>query len=426
MNLIMQLESLKETSYRLPGLSIDVRNAVLDGMVRNIDENRSEILHANMLDTDAAEKANIGSALLKRLVVNEKKIDSMLDGIRDLRKISDPLNVVLLKRELDRGLLLRKITVPIGVIGNIFESRPDALVQICSLCIKSANAVILKGGKEANNTNHTLFEFILQAAENADPLVASGLAIVDTRNEILELLKYDRYIDLLIPRGSGNLVRFIKENTKIPVLGHSDGICHIYVDKEADVNKAVDIVFDAKCQYPAVCNAVETLLVHETAAAVFLPKLEERLVDVQLRCDEKSLPFMKRAVPAAETDWSEEYNDLILAVKIVASVEEAVGHINTYGSHHTDGVVTENDLTASFFTSNVDSSSVMVNCSTRMADGYRYGFGAEVGISTNKIHARGPVGLEGLLTYKYILTGSGHVVRDYADGRKKFTHRDLG
>jgi glutamate-5-semialdehyde dehydrogenase len=320
--------------------------------------------------------------------------------------------------------MLYKVSVPIGVIGVIFESRPDALIQIASLCLKSGNAVILKGGQEARQTNSELYQAICQALEATDVLSKDSVQLMETREEINELLKLDEYIDLMIPRGSNQLVRYIKEHTKIPVLGHADGICHLYIDRESDEQMALDVTFDAKCQYPAVCNAIETLLVHEAVAGSFLPRLRERLKEVELRGDERTRGIIS-VTPATEEDWATEYNDLILSIKIVSSLPEAVEHINRYGSHHTDGIITGNQAAAEQFMNLVDSASVMWNCSTRFADGFRYGFGAEVGISTNKIHARGPVGLEGLTIYKYKLLGSGQPVAAYAEGKKKFTHKTL-
>ncbi|MBA7695010.1 Gamma-glutamyl phosphate reductase [subsurface metagenome] len=339
--------------------------------------------------------------------------------------MEDPVGKTLLVRELDKGLVLRKNTVPIGVIGVIFESRPDALVQISSLCVKSGNVVILKGGSEALHSNRILFELIREAAEATDPVFKDTLHLVETREQIGELLELDRWIDLMIPRGSNELVRRIQENTRIPVLGHAEGICHLYVDREADLDMAVEVAYDAKCQYPAVCNAIETLLVHSGAAEEYLPRLADRLEGVELRGDERTRGIIE-ARTAEESDWRAEYNDLILSIRMVDSLDEAVDHINTYGSHHTDSIITGSEAAARRFLADVDSSSVMWNCSTRFADGFRYGLGAEVGISTGKIHARGPVGLEGLTSSKYILEGDGQIVSGYADGSRRFTHRDLG
>jgi glutamate-5-semialdehyde dehydrogenase len=315
--------------------------------------------------------------------------------------------------------------VPIGVIGVIFESRPDALVQIATLALKSGNAVILKGGSEASSTNAALHQAIQAAVREVQPDLVDAVQLVGGRSEMREMLALDHLIDLVVPRGSMELVCSIKEATRIPVLGHTEGVCHLYVDSSAERAMALDIAWDAKCQYPAVCNAIETLLVHREIAGAYLPALAARLAEVELRCDAESLALIPSARPATEEDWRAEYNDLILAVRVVGSLDEAIDHINTFGSHHTDAIVASDERAAREFLQRVDSSSVMWNCSTRFADGFRYGLGAEVGISTNKIHARGPVGLEGLTIYKYRVVGRGHTVADYADGRRRFLHRRL-
>jgi len=339
--------------------------------------------------------------------------------------LEDPVGKVLNATELDESLTLYKVSTPIGLIGVIFESRPDALVQISALCIKSGNAVVLKGGSEANHSNRILFNLIKDAVE-VDGMFKDSIQLVETREDVREMLKLDNYIDLMIPRGSSALVKYIQENTKIPVLGHSEGICHVYVDKYADIDMAVDIAFDSKCQYAAVCNAMETLLVHKDVVDKFLPAVKARYDEqgVELRGDKHTIAVIGCA-EASGSDWRCEYNDLILSIMIVDSPEGAIDHINKYGSHHTDAIVTSYEKTAHRFLNEVDSSSVMWNCSTRFADGFRYGLGSEVGISTGKIHSRGPVGLEGLTIYKYRLIGKGQIVGDYVDGRKRFTHRRL-
>ena len=371
---------------------------------------------------DIKEAKNISKSLIKRLKLDEIKLNELIDGIKDLIKLEDPVGKTLEAKELDKQLELYKVTCPIGVIGVIFESRPDALVQIATLCLKSGNAVILKGGKEAKHSNKILFEIIKNAS-----LSKGWIQLIETREEVKEILKLDKYINLLIPRGSNKFVKYIQDNTKIPVLGHSEGICHVYVDKDADIAKAVKISYDSKCQYSAVCNAVETLLVHKDVAEKFLHSIKKEYdkSNVELRGDEKTLKIIK-IKKAEEKDWKTEYNDLILSIKIVNNADEAISHINNYGSGHTDAIITENKKTALKFLSLVDSSSTFWNASTRFSDGYRYGFGAEVGISTNKIHARGPVGLEGLVIYKYILVGKGQIVADYTGKHaKKFTHKQI-
>jgi len=424
MTVLEQARAAKKASFRLAGAPTELKNRALSAVAAAIESNRSRILEENQKDQEEAKRTGLKESLFKRLVLTEAKIDQIVASVRDVGRLADPVGKTLLARELDRELVLRKTTVPIGVIGVIFESRPDVLVQISSLCLKSGNVVILKGGSEALHSNRILYDVLSTAAEATDPVFRRSLHLVETREQIGELLELDRWIDLMIPRGSNELVRQIQESTRIPVLGHADGICHLYVDRDADLDMAVQVAYDAKCQYPAVCNAIETLLVHSAAAAEYLPRLAERLQGVELRGDERTLGIIP-AAKASEQDWSSEYNDLILSIRVVDSIDEAVDHINGYGSHHTDGIVTRNEAEARRFIAEVDSSSVMWNCSTRFADGFRYGLGAEVGISTGKIHARGPVGLEGLTSTKFILEGSGQIVADYVSGGSNFTHRDL-
>jgi glutamate-5-semialdehyde dehydrogenase len=425
MTVLEQAQAAKRASFRLAGASTELKNRALAAIADALDQNRERILEENRKDQEQAGKTGLKDSLFKRLVLADQKIDQIVESVRDVARLDDPVGKTLLVRELDKGLVLRKISVPIGVIGVIFESRPDALVQISSLCVKSGNVVILKGGSEALHSNRILFELIREAAEATDPVFKDTLHLVETREQIGELLELDRWIDLMIPRGSNELVRRIQENTRIPVLGHADGICHLYVDSEADLEMAVEVAYDAKCQYPAVCNAIETLLVHSGVAEEYLPRLADRLEGVELRGDERTRGIIETGA-ATEEDWSTEYNDLILSIRVVDSLDEAVDHINTYGSHHTDGIATRDETAARRFLADVDSSSVMWNCSTRFADGFRYGLGAEVGISTGKIHARGPVGLEGLTSSKYILEGVGQIVAEYTDGSRQFTHRERG
>ena len=380
-----------------------------------LEKNKDEIFESNKLDLEKAkvlvENGELSQATFNRLKLDENKMRTMIQGIRDVIKLEDPVNKKLLVRELDKDLTLYKVTCPIGVLGIIFEARPDVIAQICSLAIKSSNAVILKGGKEAINTNKTILKTINEALDKVQDFPKNALQQIFTHEEVNEMLKCDKYINLIIPRGSNNLVKFIKENTKIAVLGHADGICHIFVDESADLEMAEKIVTDAKCQYPSACNAVETLLIHKD----FIGS-EKLLASLQLS-----------EIKLVETPerWDFEYGDKILAVKKVSSLDEAISHINEYGSGHTDCIITNNIKNAEVFMNKVDSSGVYMNASTRFADGFRYGFGAEVGISTNKTHARGPVGLEGLVIYKYKLIGNGHIVKDYAEGTLEFHHKDL-
>jgi len=414
----------RQASYRLATLSTEVKNHALESAARALEGHGREILAGNLKDQEQARKLGLKDALLKRLILSEGKLTQIVESVREVVRLPDPVGRRLLVRELDDGLVLTKLTVPIGVIGVIFESRPDALVQIASLGLKSGNAVILKGGSEARLSNRILFTLIREAVEAADPAFRDALQLVETREDVRQLLALDQLIDLMIPRGSGELVKSIQENTRIPVLGHAEGVCHLYVDRDAELSMAVELAYDAKCQYPAVCNAIETLLIHGEVAPQFLPRLAARLRGVELRGDARTRAIIP-AREVAEADWRAEYNDLILAIRVVSCLEEAVAHINRYGSHHTDAIVTSDSAAARRFLAEVDSASVMWNCSTRFADGYRYGLGAEVGISTGKVHARGPVGLEGLTSTKYVLEGSGQVVADYAEGRRRFTHREL-
>ncbi len=417
-------KDVKESSFILGATSVETRNSALAAIQRALESAQDRIFQANQLDLGKAEAENLAPPLYNRLKFDSHKLDDVLKGISDLTNMPDPLNQVLLKRQLDEGLILVKETCPIGIIGVIFESRPDALVQISALCIKSGNCAILKGGSEALHTNRVLFDIIKKAGCEAG-LPEGFISLVEDREGVEELLKCDKYIDLIIPRGSNAFVRYIQEHSRIPVMGHSDGICHIYVDEKASVQKALNIVIDAKTQYVAACNTLETLLVHKAVSGAFLPLLWDALKGkVVIRgCAEtrKIIP----CDPATEEDFETEYLDYILSVKIVDHIDEAIRHINTYGSHHTDSIITEDPEAAVKFMSLVDSAGVYQNCSTRFADGFRYGFGAEVGISTGKLHARGPVGLDGLVTYKYKLYGNGHVVSDYAEGRKTFKFKDL-
>jgi glutamate-5-semialdehyde dehydrogenase len=372
-----------------------------------------------------AEADALTAPILSRLKFDENKIEETLAGISDLVKLPDPLFQKMFIRELDEGLTLHKITCPIGVIGVIFESRPDALIQISALCIKSGNCSILKGGSEAINTNRVLFDIIKSAGLQAG-LPENFAVLAESRSDVTELLKCHESIDLIIPRGSNDFVQYIMENSKIPVMGHADGICHVYADKDADLNKAVPVIVDSKTQYVAVCNATETLLVHKDIAHELLPILKERFDEKKttLKGCSQSQSIID-CESATEEDFATEYLDFILTVKIVDSVDEAIAHINKYGSHHTDCIITENAATAEKFMGSVDSAGVYQNCSTRFADGFRYGFGAEVGISTGKLHARGPVGLDGLVSYKFKLYGNGHIVADYSSGKKSFHFKEL-
>lgn len=415
----------KAASTPLSDTSVELRNRALLAMAEALRVHSAEIGEANRRDLEASR--DLGDALQKRLVFDEKKLRGVVDGLEALASLPDPLGRGLTRTELAEGLHLRRVTCPIGVIGIIFEARPDALVQISSLCLKSGNAVLLKGGKEALHTNRILAEVIRNATE-AVGLPGDWIQLLETREEVNGMLRLNEYIDLIVPRGSNSFVKYIMENTTIPVLGHSAGLCHLFLDASANLEKAVAIAVDAKTQAPATCNTVETLLVHKDAASRLLPAVCDALrnAGVELRGDEMSRSLVTWMKPATEEDWSTEYLALILSVKVVDDLPAAIAHINRFGSHHTDAIVTEDASAAELFQRRVDSADVFWNASTRFADGYRFGLGAEVGISTSKIHARGPVGLEGLTIYKWLLSGQGDTVAPFADGRRAFTHRQEG
>jgi glutamate-5-semialdehyde dehydrogenase len=423
-----KVSEAESAALELATLTDEARSEALHDIADAIDANRGPILDANEKDVAEAEEmlanGEYSQALVDRLELSDEKLDSIVEMVRSVAGQDDPLGKTLSTRELDEGLELYKLSVPIGVIGTVFESRPDALVQIAALALKSGNAVILKGGSEAAHSNRALFEIIRDATADSPDGWAQ---LIEAREDVDTLLEMDDAVDLLMPRGSSEFVRYIQDNTSIPVLGHTEGICHVYVDSEADRSMAEDIAYDAKVQYPAVCNAVETLLVHESVAEEFLPGIAARYEEagVELRGDERARDIVEMET-ASEADWSTEYGDLILSVKVVESLPEAVSHITTYGSKHTESIVTTDADRAERFMRGLDSASVFHNASTRFSDGYRYGLGAEVGISTGKTHARGPVGLEGLTTYKYYLEGSGQLVGTYAgEDAKPFTHEEF-
>lgn len=426
MNIHDETLKMKLASPLLSALSLETRNKALALIRESLNAHKEEIFEANRKDLALAEETGIPAPVKKRLKFDEAKLSDVTEELTGLMALPDPLRNITLARELDQGLTLYRVTCPIGVIGVIFEARPDALVQISSLCLKSGNCAILKGGKETTWTNRVLFSLIHQAAIDAG-LPENCLLQAEQHNEIDELLECHDTVDLLIPRGSNAFVQYIMNHTNIPVLGHADGVCHIYVDKEYDKETAIPLIVDAKTQYPAACNAVETVLIHRDVAKDLLPDLAKALKDagVKLRGTEEVNEITPVEIIPESESFHHEYVDLIIALKIVGGVDEAINHINTYGSHHTDCILTQNAETAEKFMTLVDSANVYQNASTRFADGFRYGFGAEVGISTSKIHARGPVGLEGLLSYKYKLFGHGDIVGDYASGKKHFIHKDL-
>ena len=422
-----QSRTASQTTYT----TLNQRNAALQSVKASLLHSREAILLANKSDVAREEKKGTCSPqLMKRLVLNEAKFNGLITGIDQVIALPDPTGQVSLARELDQGLNLYRVSCPIGVLCVIFEARPDAAVQIASLAIKSANSVILKGGSEAIESNRVLIQAIRAGLEQAKTVPVDAVQLVATRQDIAELLQLDEYIDLVIPRGSNALVKHIKANTKIPVMGHADGICAVYIDHEADPVKAVNIAVDSKINYPAACNACETVLVHRACLTTVLPELGRAMASkgVTMHADDSCLPHLPTTctVPATAEDWTREYLCLEVAIKCVETMEEAIQHINRHGSGHTDCIVTENTQSAETFMQRIDSAGVYHNASTRFADGFRYGFGAEVGVSTNRIHARGPVGLEGLTTYKYRMYGSGQCCHEFGGASgKKYTHKDL-
>lgn len=414
-NILETVKIAADAKTKLYILDVEKRNEALKNIASEIENNKEKIYEANKKDLEASHEAvesgKMSKATYNRLKLDENKMRDMIKGVYDVIKLEDPVNKVLWARELDANLILKKVTCPIGLIGIIFEARPDVISQITSLAIKSGNAVILKGGREADNTNKIFFEIITKALSKVDGFPDGVVNLVFSHEDIKSLLELDEYIDLIIPRGSNKLVTYIQNNTKIPVLGHASGICHIFVDESAKKDLTENVVLDAKVQYPSACNAVETILVHKNYP--YLNELKEYLI--------------KNGVKIIENpeNYSTEYGDKILTVKVVNSLDDAILHINKYGSGHTDSILTEDKNSADKFMTMVDSAGVFHNVSTRFSDGFRYGFGAEVGISTNKTLARGPVGLDGLCVYKYKLFGDGQIVGDYVQGIKKFHHKNI-
>ena len=423
--LIALASKVRKAAAQLGQTSNSQRQEALSYMADSLLLRADEIIEANIEDIKIALAEGLNTSLLARLKLDSPKLQTAVEGIRKLSNLPDPVGCRQLYRELDKDLILERISVPLGVIGVIFEARPDAAIQIASLAIRSGNGAILKGGKEATHTNKAIIAALHDGLSSSD-VDQDSLSLMTTREESMALLRLDNYVDLVIPRGSNELVRFIQGNTKIPVLGHADGICHLYIDKDADIDQSLRIAIDSKTQYPAACNAIETLLIHENIAQRFLSRAISMFEElgVTLLGDEKSNQ-LGVSLKADDLDWNTEYLDLRLSVKVVSTYQEALDHIQKYGSKHTEAIVTNNNTTAKNFLSSVNSSGVYHNCSTRFADGFRYGFGAEVGISTQTLPPRGPVGLEGLVTYKYCLSGNGHIAADYSSGNKSFSHKDI-
>ena len=426
--------SAREASRKLALLSDQTRKASLLAIADALEGNGGRILAANRKDCAAAEKllsaGEMTPALFSRLRIKESGIAEMAARAREVANLPDPLGKLLAATELDQGLILQKESCALGVIAVVFESRPDVLPQVASLALRSGNAVLLKGGAEAANSNECIVAVWRAALSRFPDVPQESIHLLQSRSDVMELLRLQGEVDLLIPRGSKEFVAFVEQNSRIPVLGHGEGICHVFVDRAADLNRAVTVTLDSKVQYPAACNSVETLLVHKDVAPAFLPRVvaELKRANVEVRGCPRVLALLPEAklVPAIEKDWSTEYSDLILSVKIVDTLEQGLEHIHRYGSKHTECIVTEDQSVAERFLQEVDAAGVFHNASTRFADGYRFGFGAEVGISNGKLHARGPMGIEGLTTYKYKLRGNGHIVAEYSSGVRHFKHKPLG
>lgn len=424
-------QNAKLASYTLSALKSEVKNKALFLIADKLESNKTFILQENLKDLEAAklllDNGEINISTYNRLKLDDNKMRDMVQGIRDVRRLADPVNQKTWAMGLDTGLDLYRVSCPIGVIGVIFEARPDVIPQICALAIKSANAVLLKGGKEAYHTNVVLTKLIKDALSDLHEFPVDAINLLFSREDVAEMLEMDKYIDLIIPRGGNKLVQYIKNNTKIPVMGHADGICHIYIDEYADLTKVANICIDAKTQYPSACNAVETILVHESHLIKYLPELVKELQNsgVIVKGCERCREFIHDIDVATKEDWATEYGDKVVSIKAVKDLFDAIAHINVYGSGHTDCIISEDQKSVETFMNLVDSAGVFANVSTRFADGFRYGLGAEVGISTSKTHARGPVGLEGLVIYKYKMYGSGQVVAPYAEGKKTFLHQRI-
>ncbi len=422
MDLLTLLKKCKSQSPEMSSLNHEVKSSALLEFAQLLKQNSDDLLRENKKDL-TEQKDKLTPSLYQRLELSSEKIKHIVKGIEDLSKLDDPCNQNIFERALDEGLILKKVSTSIGVIAVIFESRPDVIPQVLSLMLKSGNVCLLKGGSEAKNTNLAFMGLVKKIKTK---LPTHWATLLQSREEISEILTHDHLIDLVIPRGSNEMVQNIMGQTKIPVLGHADGVCHIYIDKSFDLKMALKIIIDSKCQYPSACNATEAILIHESCVNNLLPQLLEQLKlnSVSVFGCEKIISLYPRLQKV--TNWHTEYSDLKVSLKIVNSCASAIDHINQFGSHHSDCIISNDLETINLFKQLVDSSSVMTNASTRFADGYRYGFGAEVGISTNKTHARGPVGIEGLVIYKFELSGQGHIVEDYSGPHaKNFQHKDL-
>ncbi|MCR4336287.1 MAG: glutamate-5-semialdehyde dehydrogenase [Candidatus Omnitrophica bacterium] len=406
-------QAAKKASYALALVSTDEKNAVLKKMAQALLSQASFLMTENQKDLLEAKRQKYPASLVERLLLNEKRIKAMADSLQETAQLKDPVGEILETNHRPNGLVIQKVRVPIGVVGIIYESRPNVTSDCIGLCLKAGDAVILKGGKEAVYSNKAILKVLREVLKDSKiPADAIQLIASVDRTAVNILLKQKETVDLIVPRGGESLIEFVAKHSLIPVVKHYKGVCHTYVSEHADLNMAHHISFNAKVQRPGVCNAMETLLVHRDAAPRFLPVMvdEYKKAGVEIRGCPITRRMVKKGIKAAkEADWYTEYLDLILAVKVVDSLQEAIDHINTYGSHHSDAIVTDDQKEAELFCKSVDSACVYTNASTRFTDGYEFGLGAEVGISTDKIHVRGPMGLEGLTTYKYIVTGTGQV-----------------
>ncbi len=411
--IIRMAKSAKLASRRLALIPAETKNKVLKKMAKALLSNIDYLQAENKKDLKASEKINYNKALVDRLTLNEKRIQEMANCLSDTANLKDPVGQVIKTFRRPNGLVIQKVRTPIGVVGVIFESRPNVTSDCIGLCLKSSNAVILKGGKEAYYSNLAIFR-VLRNVLKGTSIPADAIHLISSadRQAVNFLLSLDQYVDVIVPRGGEGLICFVAEHSRIPVIKHYKGVCHTYVSNHADLKMARDICFNAKVQRPGVCNAMETMLVHKNIAKEFLPFMlsEFQRAGVEIRGCSRTRQIVKRGVkPAAEKDWFEEYLDMILSVKVVDDTQDAIDHINTYGSQHSDAIVTDNKREAQHFLKSVDSAAVYVNASTRFTDGYQFGFGAEIGISTDKLHARGPMALEELTTYKYTILGKGQV-----------------
>ena len=402
----------KDASRLLATLSTEEKNKAILAIANGVEKNKSKILSANLIDIKSAKQNNLSPALIDRLTLYPQRIKNICESLKQVTKLTDPVGRVLSKTTRPNKLRIEKVSVPIGVIGIIYESRPNVTVDAASLCLKAGNAVILRGGKETINSNLALYQIMINSLRKTKVPSESIQMVKSTdRKMVNRMLKLDKYIDLIIPRGGAGLIQFVAKNSIIPVIKHSDGICHTYVDKHADIDIAKAVCLNAKVQRPGVCNAMETLLVHNDIAKIFLPQMIDMFMSagVEIRGCKKTQKLIPEIKPVTKKDWSTEYLDLILSIKIVSSEEEAINHINTYGSCHSDAIITKDSSSTDRFLKKVDSATVYVNSSTRFTDGGEFGLGAEIGISTGKLHARGPMGLEELTTYKYLIFGNGQV-----------------